>query len=91
MSEITPSEFKIVQSYGGLKEAYFELDSATAADTIDFSDYEVTADDVKIATLQNNLTGAVVPVILCDTDSTVTVGSGPSATFCMGTIKFRDY
>ena len=91
MSEITPSEFKIVQSYGGLKEAYFELDSASAADTIDFSDYEVASDDVKIATLQNQLTGTVIPVLLCATDSTVTVGSGPSATLCMGTIKFRDY
>jgi len=91
MSEITPSEFKIVQSYGGLKEAYFELDSASAADTIDFSDYEVDSDDIAIGFLQSNIDGANVPVILCTTDSTVTIGAGPSAQLCMGTIKFRDY
>jgi len=91
MSEITPSKFTIVQSYGGLKEAVYEVNPCSATDTIDFTDYELVGSDIAIATMQTYIDGAAVPIILCETDDTVTVGAGPSAQLCMGTIKFRDY
>jgi len=88
MASLTPSVFKIVQSYGGMKEAYFEVESATAADTIDFSDDVET--DFKMVSLQDG-DGAAVSAAICNTTSTVTIGSGPSSEFLYGSVKYASY
>ena len=88
MAEKTPSKFQIVQSYGGMKEAYFEVEDVTAADTIDFS--ENISTDVKVCVMQK-MDGTLVPGIVCSTDDTVTVGTGPSTEFVYGTVKYASY
>lgn len=89
MSVIKPNVFKIVQSYGGLKESYFEVESATAADVIDFADNNV--EGAKLVVLQDADGAAVSGKICGSDDNTVIVGTGPSAEPLHGTLKFRAY
>jgi hypothetical protein len=89
MTAVKPNVFTIIQSYGGLKEAYYEVDSVTAADTLDFS--ETSASGFKDITASTADDGAVIPMVVCETDDTITVGAGPSADLLKGKVLFRDY
>ena len=86
MAVVTPSKFTVVQSYAGLKEAYFEV-TATAADTIDFEANGVKGG--KICILQD--AGAAVDAAISGSDlNIVTVGTGPSADDLVGRILFAE-
>jgi len=91
MADVNPDLFKVVQVYGGLKEAYFEVDSASAADVIKFSDIQ-RVDTVYMAVLQADDDGANVPYTVGGTDSNeITIGTGPSSEKVKGFIKYRAY
>ena len=90
MTARKPDTFKIIQSYGGVKEALFTVEDVTAADTIDFSDNNLVASDIQFAHAQES-DGSFVELNVCATDETVTVGSGPSAELIKGKINFREY
>jgi len=89
MSELTPATFTVIQSYGGRKEAEFTLASATAADTIDFSDY--FSSDATMCLMQQVDDGTVVGALICATDSSITIGSGPSSSLMIGKITYDQY
>lgn len=88
MAIVTPSVFTVIQSYGGMKEAYFEVAEATAADTIEFTGHEVAG--ATLCVLQND--GANVGAAISgDDDNIVTVGTGPSADKLVGRILYKEY
>lgn len=88
MAEVTPNVFTVIQSYGGLKEAYFEVASATAADTINFAGHNVSG--AKICILQDD--GAAVNAAISGDDANiVTVGTGPSEDKLVGRILYNEY
>jgi len=89
MTTIEPSVFKQLQAYGGLKEAYFEVEAATAADVIDFADNNV--EGAKICIAQDSDGAAVTGQICGDDLNTVIIGSGPNAEHIRGVIKYRSY
>lgn len=88
MAEVKPTVFKVIQSYGGLKEAYFETPAATAADTINFADNNV--EGAVICDLQNDGVRVNSP-ISGDDSNIVTIGTGPDADVLVGRILFRSY
>ena len=90
MADINPSEFKVVQVYGGLKEALFKVTSATAADVVKFEDIQRVS-GIEIVMLQD-ADGATVPYTITGTDDEeITIGTGPSAEPLKGIVKYRSY
>ena len=90
MANVTPTVTKILQSYGGLKEVYFEV-TGSANDVIVFdTKYGITG--VKMVNLQNASTGAAYPATATGTDNiNVKIGTGPSSTALIGRALFRSY
>ena len=88
MATVKPTEFRIKQNYGGLKTAYFEIDSVSAGDTIDFSEKNVHG--LKIVWAQDASSGAFVPCPVSG-DSTATVDSGFTGSSIKGEISYRSY
>ena len=94
MADVVPDVFKIVQSYGGLKEAYFEVDVVTAADVIVFTAAgAVEGIQFKCVTADDD--GAFIPCTISSSSGTLkdqlVVGAGPAAEKVVGVIKFRSY
>lgn len=90
MADIATSDFKVVQVYGGVKEAFFEVASATAADVLKFTD-EQRVSGIKIVMLQD-ADGASVPYSVTGADDEeITIGTGPSAEPLKGIVKYRSY
>ena len=87
MATRTPSAFKVIQVYGGLKAAYFEVETIAAGDSIDFSDYKVSG--VKICVLQDSSNGNAENYTI--SDDAVVLDSGSSATAVKGIIYYRAY
>jgi hypothetical protein len=88
MATITPDKYTVIQAYGGVKAVYFECNTASAADVIDFSGKEVT--DIVMCVLQADDDGAAVPYTVTGTDdSEVTIGAGPSAEKVKGILYFQ--
>lgn len=91
MADIATDVFKVIQVYGGLKEAYFEVDSATAADVLKFTD-DQRVTDVSMALIQADDDGTAVGYTIGGTDSNeITIGTGPSAEKIKGRIIYRSY
>lgn len=90
MADIATSAFKVVQTYGGVKESYFEITSATAADVLKFTD-EQRVSGIKFAMIQD-ADGVAVPYTITGTDDEeITIGTGPSAEPLKGIVKYRSY
>ena len=91
MADVAPTVFRVIQVYGGLKEAFFTVATATAADVIKFTDIQRVV-DVKMALLQTSTDGAAVPYTIGGTDDNeITIGAGPSAEAIVGRIVYRSY
>lgn len=89
MATITPDVFNTIQAYGGVKATYFECDTVTAADVIEFSGKEVS--DITLCVLHADDDGATVSYTITGTnDSQVTVGAGPSAEKLKGIIYWQN-
>lgn len=89
MADVTPDVFRIIQSYGGLKEAYIEVDSCTAADVIKLAASNVAG--IKMASFVLD-TGVAVPMVPAGTGNVdLTIGAGPSAEKIVGRVIFRSY
>ena len=90
MADVATSEFKVVQVYGGIKESYFEILSATAADVLKFTTTE-RVEGIKFVMLQD-AAGAMVPYTITGVDDEeITIGAGPSAEPLKGIVKYRSY
>ena len=99
VANVTPSVFKIVQSYGGLKKAYFEVADMDSDDTILFTDNNVVGIYYITAYEENDTSGRVLLSFIID-DLTVPttyanevtlMTSGKSTIKVSGVILFRDY
>lgn len=89
MATVTADVFTVIQSYGGMKEAYFEVTNCTAADVINFTDDHVSGG--KICFAQGTDAGMVKASIGGTDDAYVTLGAGPANTKVIGTIKWKTY
>jgi len=87
MATVTPSVFKIIQNYGGLKAAYFEVSSISAGDDIDFSNHNVSG--VKMCILQNSADGNAEKYTI--SNDKIVLDSGSSASAVKGIIYYRAY
>jgi hypothetical protein len=89
MAIVTPDVFQVIQSYGGLKEAYFEVDNITAADVIDFSAEHVSGG--KFCAMQGTDDAAVKATPAGTNKAYITVGAGPANTKVRGKIMWKTY
>lgn len=93
MADINPSVFKVVQSYGGLKEAYVES-TASAGDILKFTDTQ-NVKDVKICDIKNaDSDHANVTYTIGGTDNneiTIDPAGSLSSISIVATIKYRAY
>jgi hypothetical protein len=89
MANVTPDVFQVIQSYGGLKEAYFEISNCTDADVIDFSAEHVSGG--KFCAMQGTDDAAVTGAIAGTNNAYVTIGSGPANSKVRGKIMWKTY
>jgi len=91
MGDILADVFKIVQSYGGQKEAYFEVDSCDATDVLILTANNVTG--LKISSVVLDATGVAVPCTFSSSSGVlldqIVIGAGPSTAKIKGIIKFE--
>lgn len=90
MATVTPTTFRVIQVYGGLKAAYFEVETISGGDVIDFSGNNVSG--IKLCILQNAANGNAENYTISGTDNDqVTLDSGSSATSVKGIVYYRSY
>ena len=87
MATVTPNVFKVIQVYGGLKAAYFEVETISAGDSIDFSDYKVSG--VKFCVLQDSTNGNAENYTV--SNDAVVLDGASSATAVKCIIYYRAY
>lgn len=90
MANVTPTVTKVLQSYGGLKEVYFEV-TGSATNVIVFdTKYDISG--IKMIELQDSADGVTYPAKPSGTnDISITIGAGPSSDALIGRALFRSY